>query len=241
MVTMDRLDLYFGDDLILFDKLIIKHPKLIDIKKLGYQKYMQYISNLILSPKDIADILWFESQQWYEDISHWTFFIQMYMNETSYKDALKWFTGYEFYVMTDKDNNLFLADIEKKIIINEFTFMVLLDFIKQINFIPNKIDLDNCGNKHTKIYLLKQMYKKRKKNTKEKIDLASIISAVDWKSSKGNEIWNFSIYRIYEGYFRLNQIDNYDKTMMGLYFGTIDTSKNPIDFEKINWSNIINL
>jgi hypothetical protein len=240
---MDRLNLYYGDSLKPIDKLEIKHPKLIDIKNLGYEKYQNYINLLTLIPRDIADILWFESNIWYEDISNWMFFLEIFQTNPMVSEALEWFLGIKFTIAKENKENpiYYLINEEYKIVINEIVFGCICEYIRQINFLPSKSDLELAGNKKTKIYLLQQQQKKRKRNKKEKIDLASIVSSLDWKSSKGNEIWDFPIYRIFEGYFRLSQIDNYEKTMLGLYFGSIDTKKNPIDFEKINWSNIITI
>ena len=61
-----------------------------------------------------------------------------------------------------------------------------------------------------------------------------------WKYGIGEEIFNYPIYRIYEGYARLNALDNWDKTVTAYYAGTIDTEKTKINFEKINWSKILN-
>jgi hypothetical protein len=68
--------------------------------------------------------------------------------------------------------------------------------------------------------------------------LDNIISAVAWKSPNLSikEIFDISIYQLYDGYFRLIKIDNYENTMRGLYSGSIDTSKTKIDFDKINWA-----
>lgn len=240
---MDRLDLYYGDNLNLDNGIVIKHPTLLKIKEIGYDTYSEYIYMLTLKPEDVADILWFDRQKWYEDLSMWQFIIEMYMSDDIMKNALKWFTGYEFVVMQDTtDNRIYLYNKETTKSINEFTYMQIVYFLKTINFIPEKNILDSMGNRRGKEFILKEKYRKRKEKQQElNIDLASIVSSLDWKCCKGNDIFDFPIYRIHEGYYRLCQIDNYDKTMMGLYFGSIDTKKNPIDWEKINWSNVIKI
>ena len=45
---------------------------------------------------------------------------------------------------------------------------------------------------------------------------------------------------IYELYYRYIKIDDWKNTMQALHSGCIDTKKNPIEWEKINWSSVIN-
>ena len=238
---MDRLDLLYGDNLIINEKLVIKHPKLIDIKKLGYEKYNNYINLLSMTPIDIADVLWFENNIWFEDLNVWKFFISIYVQYPEIQDALKWFTDLDFSV-AENENGIYLYSENNHMAINEHFYMEILDFIKDINFIPDKskLDISRAGNRKTKLYLLEQERKKRNKKHKTKIDLSSIVSSLIWKSGNDN-VWNLPIFTVYEGYFRLNAIDNYDKTVTALYSGNIDTTKTKIDLDKINWSNIITI
>ena len=74
---MTNLEYFSGTPLKLNDKLSIRHPKIKDIIELGHDTYMKYVSTLITTKYDVADILWFENKIWYEDIkSDWDFFIQ---------------------------------------------------------------------------------------------------------------------------------------------------------------------
>ena len=53
------------------------------------------------------------------------------------------------------------------------------------------------------------------------------------------KVFDLPIYRFYDIYFRLNKIDSYNQTMTAYCSGNIDTSKSPLNMEKINWSAII--
>ena len=93
---MNNLSLQRGRGLFLNAKYSVKHPTLGEIENLdydkyeqglvneyGYDKYNQLLYALILNSKDLADILWFENQIWYEDIkSEWDFFIQRALAQT---------------------------------------------------------------------------------------------------------------------------------------------------------------
>lgn len=74
---MDRLSLMKGRSLQLTDKVSVIHPTLGQIEEKGYGNYQTYLSTMISTSLDVADILWFEMQIWYEDIKdEWSFFIQ---------------------------------------------------------------------------------------------------------------------------------------------------------------------
>ena len=49
-------------------------------------------------------------------------------------------------------------------------------------------------------------------------------------------VWELPIYTIYNMYFRYNKINEYQDVLNKLNSGCIDTKKNPINWEKINWA-----
>lgn len=247
---MDSLQYWYGSDYKITDRLSIKHPKLIEIMRIGQDKYSEYVSALTLSSIHVADILYEKFNIWYEDISDWELFINNFVVENDSNDSdkiikssLLFFTGFEFEPMIDKENNIVLYNKDNDIILNEFSFNIIKQFIKEINYITDAeiyYQLKKSGSKGTAKYILKQISKQRKVDNKKNIDLQSICSSLMWKSGIGEEIFNYPIYRIYEGYARLNALDNWDKTVTAYYAGTIDTEKTKINFEKINWSKILN-
>lgn len=298
---MNNLSLQRGRGLYLSKLCTVKHPTLGEIENLdydkyaqglaseyGYEKYMQLLYSLILSSKDMADILWFESQVWYEDIKkEWDFFIQRALSQTkvievemnlegiqgrmkglaiqgSIKEALNFFlqlqgefilierlieNSEEYQIMlcnaqfkeqlTDENNesyDVYSVD-ETNFKFTELYYNKVVDFLKQINWIHIEYDFVKGGTKNAKIYILKNLYKKRGKNKKQTIDISTINSSV---TAKGKEdTWNMPIYAFYDCYYRLVKIDEYKNTMSALYAGGIDTRKNAIDWEKINWSSVI--
>jgi hypothetical protein len=231
---MDSLDLLYGDGLKVFENLEIKHPTLLTIKQMGYQKYAKYISCMCINPIDIADILWIELDLWFEDFTAWSLFVNTYMNDETTREALDWFTGGKFELV--EDDIPYFIDKSNNIKIDETIFNYIVNFIREINFISIKQQY-NAANRMTHERIFKEKYRKRKKKGTAKIDLASITSSLMFVGKVGNEVWDYPIYKVYEGYFRLCNVDNYDKTMTAIYNGNVDGSK--IDLEKINWANII--
>lgn len=125
--------------------------------------------------------------------------------------------------------------------INAHNYKVMLDILLKINWIKKDYDFIHGGNKHAKKYILKYEYKKRKKKKEDNhVDLSSIVSSLVVKGQRYDDVLNYSIYLIYELYYRLRKIDEWNNTMMALSYGNIDTKKNPIKWETIDWSSIIN-
>ena len=293
---MNSLSLQRGRTLYLNGLCSVQHPTLGEIegldfdkyqqgktKEYGYDKYTQLLFALILNSKDIADVLWFENQVWYEDIQNeWSFFIQRALSQTSavtvdmnledfqarveaialqgnIKEALQFFLGLtgEFVLVEKKiensdqyqiiicnaklqeeneDGAIYYVD-EQSFKFTELYYNKVVEFLKTINWINVEYDFVKGGTKNAKIYILKNLYKKRKKNKKQTVDISTINSSI---IAKGKEnTWDMPIYAFYDCYYRLVKIEEYNNTMSALYAGGIDTKKNPINWDKINWSSVI--
>ena len=278
---MTNLEYFYGTSLKLNDNLYIKHPKIKDIINIGYDLYMKYLSILITTKYDIADILWFENHIWYEDINNdWDFFVQRALSnkEThpvrikqsdsiidiemdslfigeSFRNALNYFLSLDCYYIVlqikknenkqtilltvNKDENGYYID-ENSVKFTEHYYHLMLDFLKNIHWISNDYEFTHGGNKKAKKYILENDYKKRKKKHKSLIDLQSIISSLVVKGQNYFAILNYPVFVVYELYYRLLKIDSYDNTTNAIYSGCYDTKKHPINWDKINWTSIIN-
>ena len=278
-----NLSLFRGRDLHISDNIYLKHPKLSEIEEIGEDKYNEYVSCICTSSIDVADILCFELNIWYEDIKdEWEFFIQRCVSNKSilvknlsnnkieygclviddlYRDSLNYFFNLNGeYIITEikvdnlpqlvinnvlpyTDENgstLYYILSKENFKFTKFFYELSKDFLDQINWMQRNYDYLKGGTKGAKKYILKNtLYKERKKNKKSTITLDSIVSSLVAKGISYNDIWNFPIYTIYDEYYRHIKIDEYNNTVSALYNGCIDTKKNPINWEKINWSNVI--
>ena len=298
---MNSLSLQRGRGLFLNAKYSVKHPTLGEIENLdydkyeqglvdeyGYDKYNQLLYALILNSKDLADILWFENQIWYEDIkSEWDFFIQRALAQTkiievdmniediqgrtkaiaidgNIKEALNFFLDidgefiliekaiensdqyqiilcnaqYKEQYINENGDSITVYDVdESSFKFTELYYNKVVEFLKQINWINIEYDFVKGGTRNAKIYILKNLYKKRNKIKKQSIDISTINSSVIAKGKQ--DTWAMPIYAFYDCYYRLVKIEEYNNTMSALYAGGIDTKKNPINWEKINWSSVI--
>ena len=251
---MEQLSLFRGRELKLTDKVSIKHYTFSDIEECGYDKYCKYITDIVTEPVDVADILWFDGHVWYEDLKNpWDFFLQraisnstpkpvgfidgdnliyveencLFINEEM-RDALNWSEKFELYTL-EKDCFKF----------TEYHYNITKEYLRDINWFHPEYDFVHGGNKRAKKYILKQQYNQRNKKHKETVTLESIVSSLVARGQAYSEVINYPIYVIYNQYYRLIKVDEYQNTLRALYGGCLDTKKNPIQWDKINWSSII--
>lgn len=135
----------------------------------------------------------------------------------------------------------YTGDLTNCIKFTEVHYLKMVKFLKKINWIDKEYDVVKGGSRQAKEYILKHQRKKRNKKTKEQVNRSSIFSAITARNGVGSDVkvFDLPIYRFYDIYFRLNKIDCYNQTMTAYFSGNIDTSKSPLNMEKINWSAII--
>lgn len=283
---MEHLNLFCGDDLSLTEDVTIRHNTLLEIKKCGYDKYYKYMTDMVIEPVDVADVLWFEGNVWYEDIkSPWDFFLQRSIAESASKsvgfitdgkliyvednclfinefmrDALNFFLGFdtEYIVLAitkdgTKQNVIYalkwsdefnLYTLEKDCFkFTEIFYNITKEYLKDINWFHPKpepqYDFVHGGNKSAKKYILKQVYQQRKRKRGENVSLESIASSLVARGQRYKDVLDYPIYVVYNQYYRLVKIDEYNNTMQALYSGCLNTKEHPIQWDKINWSSII--
>lgn len=237
-VKIDKLSLLSGDDIFINELLHVKHPTVRQIKDEGYDNYTTYIF-LLAQDQDDKLVQLDEMGINALEYSNWQIFNMFFlvMPEVCMR-ALTFFTGLDFEIRIDEDTEEFYFTSVLKdgniVTVSEYGFNLLHDIIREMNCLKtDKLKFANDGVR--KRYIKAQKAKMR--NTKPE-GLENLISAVAWKSPNLNitQIFDLAIYQLYDGYFRLMKIDNYENTMRGLYSGSIDTSKTKIDFNKINWA-----
>ena len=121
--------------------------------------------------------------------------------------------------------------------IDEFVYIKIADAIRKIN----NLEKDNSkpGNEEAKRYLLKKARKKQKRNVNKPYEPyleKMVIALVNRPEFKYNyeETMEMSIYRFNQSFKQIQTSINFDKTMIGVYAGTVDTSK-MADKSSLSW------
>jgi hypothetical protein len=175
------------------------------------------------------------------------------------KNAFNFFLGknYDYIIVNKKDAGEELSDVyimgveytddtKETCIINNNSFKISEDvyndivmFLKSANWASFEYDFTKGGTKRAKKYILEHDYKARMKQKKSNVTLSSIVSSLIAKGQSYSGIWGLPVYMVYDLYYRYIKIDDWNNTMRALHSGCIDTKKNPINWEKINWSSVI--
>lgn len=135
----------------------------------------------------------------------------------------------DFDIFThSKDNSQVIYSPSNDIIIDELVYNDLTNTLRKINLIE-KVK-SKPGNESAKKYLLEKERKKQKRNAKNshKPYLENMVIALvntsefpyDYESCM-----NLSIYNFNQSLKQIQQKITFDNTMIGVYAGTIDTSK----------------
>lgn len=122
----------------------------------------------------------------------------------------------------------YLYNPSNNIEINEKVYNDLVNIIRQINLLE-KVK-SKPGNETAKKYLLEKERKKQKRNAKKKQEpyLEKLVIALVNTSEfpyDYDSCMDLSIYRFNQSFKQIQHKIAFDKTMIGVYAGTVDTSK----------------
>ena len=230
---VDKLKLLAGDEKIEVDGIVFKQPKLRDIKDLGCNLYYTYISFLII---DVEEYLTTIKR---EDLipvfrQHNLTMFDIY-KDNSYErqffiEALSFFVASK---VEFKDGEFVINDI----ILDLPKYRKIIQIIGEINYLNIEDKHEFYANEKARQIaekIRKAKEKRKKTQQKDSITLPDIISAVASRKESLNllNIWDLTIYQLYDHYSRLIAEDNFDICAMNYaYWGG--------EFKCKHWSNSI--
>ena len=144
---------------------------------------------------------------------------------------------------TKLDDNVYIYN-ENSFVFNQHFYEIGRRFLQKINWQGQQDHrVIHGGTRYAKKYILENEYKNRmddiKKQRTSTVTLDSITSSLMCKGIPPSELWNLPIYLVYNLYYRFVQFENWNNTTHALYSGVLDTKKHPVNWEKINWSRVI--
>lgn len=137
----------------------------------------------------------------------------------------------DYNIYTDNSNSTNIVysptnGIDYKI--DEFVYIQLSDMLRKINNIEKA--KHKPGNEEAKRYLLEKERKRQKRNARKPYESyleKLVIALVNRPEFKYNyeETMNLSIYKFNQSFKQIQTSITFDTTMIGVYAGTVDTSK----------------
>lgn len=146
----------------------------------------------------------------------------------------------DYGVYKDTTNDTTILYSETNLIdgkIDEFVYMKIVEAIRKINNLERI--KSKPGNEEAKRYLLKKERKKQKRNANKPYEpyleklVVALVNRPEFKYNY-EESMNLSIYQFNQSLQQIQTSINFDKTMIGVYAGTIDTSK-MADKSNLSW------
>ncbi|MFC3749262.1 hypothetical protein [Paenibacillus sp. GCM10012306] len=211
-------------------------PSFRTVAERDLSKYYQYLSVLLIN-KDI-----FNKEFDDDRITNFDVFFSNCYHSLEFRELA--FDGLHLFFLEEPTLHEGETDVSIKFstgFINRNNFDDIQYILKLAHHIKNENKPEFKAANSKAQEMIDMIFRNRTKQPpkKEKIDLMSMATGLGWKSNgiSIREVFDLSIYQIYNGFFSTNNIDNYEHTISGIYAGTIE-SKN-IKLPDIHWANKI--
>lgn len=132
------------------------------------------------------------------------------------------------FIVQGKGGCEFLYSTKNKLEINEEVYHDIVNTLRKINLLE-KVNY-KPGNESARKYLLEKERKKQKRNAKQKQEpyleklVISLVNTSEFKYDY-DSCMDLSIYKFNQSFKQIQHKIAFDNTMIGVYAGTVDTSK----------------
>lgn len=227
------LELLSGMPILVYENIHIKQFTIREIiKEIGMDVYNTNLSLLLIDEDYIEEVL----DDYEIEINPYEFVLANCISSEEFADKIC--GAYSMFldcdVVFDDEYGIVLVADKEPVVLNLEMYNYIQNTLRNAHSIPEPKKYAP-GNEMAKEFIKKLKRNKRnaRKIAKSDFTLADIVSGVKWKSGETYEsIFNLTMYQLYDGLDRLQIIDNYENTMLGVYTGNIDTKKNDI---KVSW------
>lgn len=255
----DELKMYFGEDYWVTDDICIKVPKIGEILEYGDSKFYSVVSTLCANPTSFRLQLWQKNIDWNElsEFELFAILVKSFTPQDTYllfgDLNLSWF---EFiyseekechvliYLKRDENDNILPIDINHTIIIDEFIYIQIVNYIRNMFNIHPKVE--HAKNKATKKAMIwedemnLQAQQNKEKNEGKSFLLPLVSAMVNHPGFKykTDELKEVNIVQFMDSVKRLQTYENVTALLKGMYSGFIDSSH--IKNSDINWLKDLN-
>lgn len=227
MVKNDELKIYRGEDFIVSEHIVIHQATLNEICDYGEQEYYSMIYQLTATPQSMKVQLWDMGIDYTTITPFELFYSILYKLYSQAKTSVIFgdldLTQFQVMQRTDDGAVLLYQMIdEQPVIIDEFTYQVITDYLRQVHMIQK--DEKMPANESTKLILIEDAREEyeRTKNMEYHSQLKNMVSAmVNREGFKYNhaEVWNMKINAFMDSVRRISKIKNADLLLQSGYSG----------------------
>lgn len=239
LVEIDALQLYFGDDIIINDKIKLSQPKIGEIVEFGEKHFYSVLSMLTCIPSDMKSELWDMNKTDWQKVEDFELFVMLTRGLTA-NDTKLFFGDLDLSKLepciNKQNEQLCLYNAETGVLIDNMIYMKIVTYIREMFHINPKVE--KAKNKRTfKVLIEDDRFRKSlQKKEKYKSNLLPLISGMlnspGFKYKK-NELREVGIVEFMDSVQRISTIVSTTALLNGMYSGMVDTSKIPK--EQFNW------
>jgi len=228
-----------GDDIKIDSHIVIKSfdlSHIVDI--ITYDNYNNYLSYIAYTPYELRAKL-HEMGILHIDITHWDWFVDIFTSKNEMiAEAIKTFLSIDInnYIGLMIDGKKVLMSKDNSHEIDELKFNYMIKIIRDMNGLSSDNKEPKFGNRLTAEYDVERHVRRIKKGRLgSDVTLKSIISSLCWNSNSITiaNVWDLTLYQIYDAVDRKTKKERYDNIMFGIYTGNIKSET--INFNKENW------
>ena len=236
---VESLFLYFGDDYVINDKIVLSQPTIGQVVDYGEAAYFSMVHTLTAIPSDVKSLLWDmpDGHLDWTQMEDFELFLMFSQTMTPDKTGII-FGDLDFSKMRPFRNNqngeIVLADKESGIIIDKLIYTRMMTYLRKLHNITPKVD--KAKGKRAKQAMIDEDRRNREynKNKPFKSYLLPLISAVKVRQGYTRDyVRNMGLFEFFDDLARLQILYNSDHLMSAAYAGTIDMKK--IDKKELNW------
>ena len=239
---VDELQLFFGEDCQINEKIIVKQPTIIDIVRYGERKYFGMVSTLCAVPSDMKSVLWDIGIDW-NKFSDFELFILLSHNYSQEDTSiifgdldLTQLKAVNYQPNPEVDADLALVDEENDILLTRTDYTMIVTYLRKMHGITVK--REKAGNKFTRDILLEEDRKniamnKGKPYHSQLLPLVSSMMAYPGFSYTKEQLKQCGIYEFMDTVKRSQIFVSTTTLLTGLQVGMRD-SKN-IKSDDLNW------
>lgn len=223
----DELKIYRGEDYAVSEHITIHQPTLNDICNYGERDYYSMIYQLTATPQSMKVQLWDMGIDYTTITPFELFYSLLYKMYPQDKTSILFgdldFTRFQLMQRKD-DKSIFLCQVidEQVITIDEFTYNVIVDYLRQVHMLQK--DEKMPANESTKMILIEDAREEieRSKNKEYHSQLKNMVSAmINSEGFKYNhtEVWNMKINAFMDSVKRITKIKNANLLLQSGYSG----------------------
>jgi hypothetical protein len=229
--NFDALQIYYGQDYKVVGSLVIHQPSVLDVIRLGEERYWKLVMSLCANPSSLKLPLWNIGLDWNE-VSDFDLFCMMAPSLEQETTSLV-FADVDFTAFrpVEKDGKQVMVNLKKlDIILDEETYLQMIDYLRTMFDCNPKVV--KASNKATAKALIQEelfnadaaRLKKDKENDSFFSMLSFALNHPGFKYKK-DELDKVGIFEFMDNLKRLQNTESTLALMHGIYSGMIDTSK----------------